>query len=394
MLKKIIMFLFFAGLTGVLIYFLLPSPPQVNVLSVQKGEFIEFTEDEGVTSLRHTYKISAPLNGFMQRIDLEVGDNIQQGQKLFSVEPAPVQALDLRAHQQALHNLEAAESRYKAMIQTSESARHEHSLIVKEYQRNKLLFEQNLISQAQMDRYEAAFYQSQAGLRAIFHNVKAAGYEVSNARAVLDIAAGSRFGENSFLYIKSPVSGVIIGRERYQEGPVISGESILKIADLNQLEVRVDLLSVEAVRIKPGMEVIIEHWGGEQALTGVVRMIEPTGFTKVSALGVDEQRVPVYITLNTPRDDWQSLGYGYRVEARFIISRYQDAVYIPTSALFRQDDKWTVFVIIEDRIFFRAVEPGTRSGLFTMIEEGLEPGELIVNHPGDNLHDGQKIEVR
>ena len=165
----------------------------------------------------------------------------------------------------------------------------------------------------------------------------------------------------------------------------------MEIGDLDELEVVVDLLSVDAVRVRPGMRVVLERWGGDDDLEGRVRMVEPGGFTRVSARGVDEQRVPVRVEITSDREEWAHLGDGYRVEARFILWKGEDVLQIPTSALFRSDDRWAVFVMDHERARLRQVETGRRSGLTTQVVDGLEEGEFVITHPGDRVEDGSRV---
>jgi HlyD family secretion protein len=169
------------------------------------------------------------------------------------------------------------------------------------------------------------------------------------------------------------------------------GEVILEIGDLDELEVRVDLLSMDAVRVRRDMRVVLERWGGGDPLEGRVRRVEPAGFTRVSALGVDEQRVPVLVEIISPRETWSTLGEGYRVEARFVLWEGEDVLQIPVSALFRTGDAWSVFVVERGRARLRSIEIGRRSGLWAQVTAGLEVGEVVIAHPGDRIADGVRV---
>jgi HlyD family secretion protein len=194
--------------------------------------------------------------------------------------------------------------------------------------------------------------------------------------------------------VRAPIAGTITKRHRCCEGPAQAGEQILEIGDLEaDLEIQVDLLSVEAVRVRPGMRVVIERWGGVDELEGRVRRVEPSGFTRVSALGVDEQRVPVLVEIASPREQWANLGDGFRIEARFILWEGDDVTHIPTSALFRSDNRWSVYVVENERAVQRGVTIGRRSGLRTQVVEGLREGETIITHPGDRIGDGVRVAV-
>ncbi len=183
----------------------------------------------------------------------------------------------------------------------------------------------------------------------------------------------------------------MLRRGRHHEGFVPAGEVILETGSFDDLEVQVNLLSFDAVRVRPGMRVILENWGGEGTLDGRVRRIEPAGFTRVSALGVDEQRVPVFVNLEVPLQEREHLGEGYRVEARFILWENDPVVQIPFNALWRARDSWQVFVVENGRAIRRAVQTGRRSGLMIQITAGLEPQEIVVTHPGDRIGNGARV---
>ncbi len=168
----------------------------------------------------------------------------------------------------------------------------------------------------------------------------------------------------------------------------------MTLGDLNSLQVEVDLLSPDAVRLRPGMAVELERWGGNDVLPGRVRRIEPAGFTHISALGVEEQRVWVIVDFESDREHWQDLGDGYRVEARFILWEGEDVLQIPASALFREEDTWSVYVIEDGEAVRRSVTPGRRSGLLTEIQSGLEPGEQVILHPGESIASGVRVSTR
>ena len=183
----------------------------------------------------------------------------------------------------------------------------------------------------------------------------------------------------------------MINRHRCCEGPINAGEPVLELGDLSTLEVRIDLLSMDAVRVRPGMRVELERWGGGDTLDGEVRRVEPRGFERISALGVEEQRVPVLVRILSPRDPWEALGDGYRVEGRFILWEADRVRHIPTRALFREDDRWAVFVADDGRASLRTVDIGRRSGLRTQVLDGLEPGERVITHPSDRISHGTRI---
>ncbi|MDI6797902.1 MAG: efflux RND transporter periplasmic adaptor subunit [Desulfatibacillaceae bacterium] len=393
MTKKIIVLLCVLGFLALLVIALMPSPVPVSASRVEQGYFAEFAEDEGFTCLRFTHIVTAPVSGYLRRVDLEPGDRVASGDILFFIEPSLAQALDSRTMGQARESLEAARSRMKAAQSDLERLGHEANFALTELERQKRLFERGVIAQAALDRYQNDLDRSLAAKGAARALVEAARYEMENARAVVEAVAGQRAENGRALAVKSPISGMVLRRERHHEGVVAAGEVILETGSFSDLEVRVNLLSSQAVRVRPGMRVILEHWGGDGQLEGRVRRVEPAGFTRVSALGVDEQRVGVFVELTSPPDERRHLGDGFRVEARFILWEEDGVIQIPSNALFRKDDKWQVFVVENNRAVMQAVETGRRSGLMVQITKGLEPGQVVVTHPGDRLHDGARVKI-
>ena len=190
------------------------------------------------------------------------------------------------------------------------------------------------------------------------------------------------------MQVLAPVTGRILKLHQECEGVVDRGQPLLEIGDTRTLEIETDVLSVDAVKIKPGLPVHYERWGGETPLTGQVRRVEPVGFTKISALGVEEQRVLIISDITSSAEKWQTLGDGYRVESRFILWEHADVLQIPASALFRTDDQWALFVVDNNRAERRMVKVGQRNGLSAQILEGLEEGEAVITHPDNRIEDG------
>jgi HlyD family secretion protein len=370
-----------------------PSPVPVSVAEAREGYFAEFVEDEGFTRLRFTRIVTAPIGGYLHRVHLEPGDPVAAGEVLFRVAPFPAPALDARSMEQARENLEAARARVAAARADHDSRKHDADFARREQQRHALLLAQEVISQAAYDRVQNALDRSLAAEEAARAAVAAAVYEMENARAVLDIAGGAHPGEEQVLAVRSPENGLVLRRERFHEGVVQAGEVILEMGRLDDLEVQVDLLSSEAVRVRSGMRVALTQWGGPQALDGRVRRVEPAGFKRVSALGVDEQRVPVYVEITSPWEARKHLGEGYRVEARFILWEDDPVLHVPYSALFRDQEQWHLFVVDGGRAVQRQVDTGRRSGLLTQITSGLQAGEIVITHPGDRIQQGTRVQA-
>jgi HlyD family secretion protein len=201
-------------------------------------------------------------------------------------------------------------------------------------------------------------------------------------------------GSLDVLQVRAPVAAHVLKLLQESEGAVAAGQPLLEVGNPDSLEVEVEVLSTHAVKIAPGSKVILDRWGGEQAVEGTVRRVEPSGFTKISALGVEEQRVRVIVDFVSPRDDWRPLGDGYRVEARFVLWQGDDILQLPTSALFRQGEGWAVFTVEGGRARLTPVETGQRAGLATQVLSGLAAGAIVVSHPDDKIADGTRVKPR
>ncbi len=383
------------ALLALLAWALRPAPVPVSVARVSAAPFIDSVIEEGRTRLRDTWNVSAPIAGYLQRVMLEVGDEVEQGQPLFLLEPSPAPALDPRSRQQAEDALQAAEARLAAARANLDTTRAERRFAEAEFERYRTLHQRNLVSTADLDQRRSQRDRQRAIESAAASSVEAARFEVESARAVLAVSSGQRDdADHPALAIRAPISGTVLTRYRCCEGSVAAGERILELGSLTDLEIQVDLLSMDAVRVRPGMAVRLTDWGGEEALAGVVQRIKPAGFTRVSALGVDEQRVPVIVDFAEGVEPAaRGLGSGFRVDAEFIVWQADEVLQLPTSALFRADGEWVVFRVEEERARQVSVTPGRRSGLATQVLDGLEVGDIIITHPGERVAEGVRVRI-
>ncbi|QTP54936.1 efflux RND transporter periplasmic adaptor subunit [Billgrantia sulfidoxydans] len=380
------------GLLALLAWALRPMPVPVNVASVSVGPFTDSIIEEGRTRLRDTWNVSAPIAGFLQRVTIEEGDRVAEDDTLFRLEPNPAPALDVRTRQQAEDSLQAAQARLRAAQANLETARADRRFAEAEYQRYRQLHERNLISTAELEQRQNLRDRLRALENSAASGVEVARFEVESARALLAVASGQRSeSDQPVLQVRAPVSGLVLTRYRCCEGSVSAGDPILELGSLDDLEIQVDLLSMDAVRLRPGMSVNITGWGGEP-LTGHVRRIAPSGFTRTSALGVDEQRVPVIVDFADGLDlATLGLGSGFRVDAEFLVWAADEVLQMPTSALFRHQGEWSVFVIEAGRAVRRSVEPGRRQGLVSQVLSGLEAGDTVITHPGERVAEGVRV---
>lgn len=379
-------------LIGGIVYGFSPRPVPADLVEAAPGDLLVTVEEEGRTRVRERYRIAAPVSGHARRIELKVGDRVEAGQTVVLIEPARTAELDARARAQAQARLEAALAAQRAAREQQQAAEAEATLARQELARAEALVRAQFMSQAALDQAAARDRAAAAGARAAAYAGEVARHEVELARAAL-MRAG-RDAPVAPLPVVAPVAGYVLALPRESEGAVQPGQPLLEIGNPDSLEVVVEVLSTAAVRIAPGARVLLERWGGEASLEGRVRVVEPAGFTKISALGVEEQRVRVVIDLVTPRAHWQRLGDGYRVEARFVLWQGEGVLLIPASALFRQGDGWAVFVAEAGRARLRAVAIGQRSGLAAQVLQGLRPGERVIAHPDDRIADGVRLRPR
>jgi HlyD family secretion protein len=373
-----------------------PKPLWMEAAVVTRQSLRVTVEAEGKTRIIDRYVLSAPVAGTLRRIELDVGDPIQRGQALLTIDPLPSEVLDPRRRAQAEARVAASEASLQAARETVAAAQAEADYAKLEFERITALCQRRcVVTEAERDRAESRARQTQAQRRSAQFAVEVARHEVEAAKTALHHSAAQAGGAaRETVVIRAPVDGQVLGRQRQSEGIVEAGTPLLEVGDPRALEVAVDVLSADAVRIRPGTPVVLERWGGEQPLEGVTRSVEPVGFTKLSALGVEEQRVWVIADLRSPAEAWSRLGEGYRVEASFIVWQGEQVLQIPASALFRQGEGWAVFVIENGQARRRVVEIGQRGGLTVEIRSGLTEGERAVTHPDDTLHEDAAVRIR
>jgi len=382
-------------LIGLLVWGFWPQAVLVETVAVKRGPLTVSIEEEGRTRVIDRYVISAPVDGVTCRMDLDVGDTVAKGEILLNITPLESQVLDPRSRAQAEARMLAAKASLEASRQDVEAAQANVNFANAELERLQPLAQQGIVTHEALDRAELQVQTSNAALRAANHGVEVARYNLEAAQTALQYNAGTVSGEPSErVPIKSPINGKILKLTQQCEHPVRTGDVLMEIGDPSLLEVEVDVLSADAVKIQQGTPVLFDRWGGDEPLQGVVRRVEPVGFTKVSALGVEEQRVNVIADFTSPPEHWQRLGDGYRVEASFILWHQDDVLQVPSSSLFRIDDGWAVFVAEDGRAIRRKVEVGQRNGLSAQISNYLHEGEQVINHPNDDIDDGTRIQSR
>lgn len=379
------------AVAGALAWSFRPRPIPVDIVEAQVGPVTVSVREQARTRVKDRFEISAPLTAFAPRLEWDVGDPVAAGDRLLTLQPVPASVLDRRSREAAEAEVARSAAALRTAEATLEAARVSADLAESEYRRLQPLFERGTISASELERARSRHQQARAELRSAESNIDVARQSLRYARAALVQGSGNGDDAPGAFEIEAPVAGRVLDVAHESAGVVTPGQLLLSIGDPASLEVVAEVLTADAVRLQPGMPVELERWGGDQVLYGEVRRVEPSAFTKVSALGVEEQRTNVVVDLTSPRSEWSRLGHGFRLEARFIVWREPAVLGVPNGALFRREDGWAVFAVSGGRARMTSVTIGRRGELRTRIVDGLEPGQPIIAHPDNEVADGVRV---
>jgi HlyD family secretion protein len=385
------------AVASALAYAFLPKPVPVDLAQATRGPMMQTVDEDGQTRIRERYIVSSPLAGRLQRITLKAGDVVEAGKTIVAViEPADPQFLDARAKAEAEARVKTAEATKQRATPILERAKSQDDFAKKELDRIRNLAQTGVLSPQELDSAENVARIATEELRAAEYAVQIAAFELEQARAALwrTRPETSAAPDASRMEIASPIDGRVLRVLQESSTVVQPGTSLLELGDPADLEIVVDVLSTDAVRIKPGARMILEHWGGEQPLTARVRHVEPSAFMKISALGVEEQRVNVIGDFVVPPADRAALGDAYRVEARIVTWETNDAIKVPSGALFRQGTDWAVFVADHHRARLAILTIGRVNSHEAECFGGIEAGTRVILHPSDKIRHGVRIQVR
>jgi len=384
-------------LLGALAFFFRPDPVQAELARVTSGPLQVTVDEDGRTRIKERYVVSAPLSGQLRRIELHPGDPVIAGQTVIAtIEPVAPELLDARTRAALEARVRAAEAQVQLAGPRVERMRAARELADAELTRALTLSEQKAISRQELDRAREAARAAAEDLRAADYSRQIAGFELEQARAALSRStANPGEGEHAWeLSLTAPIDGRVLRVFREDAGVVVSATPLVEVGDPAALEAEIDVLSTDAARIKPGARVVFEHWGGGTPLEGRVRIVEPAGFLKISALGVEEQRVNIIADFTAPPEQRSALGDAYRVEARIVVWEAENVLKVPVGALFRSDGRWTVFAHRDGRARLTPVDVGQSNGRETELLGGLALGDEVIVHPSDKVADGVAIAVR
>ncbi|WP_114967210.1 efflux RND transporter periplasmic adaptor subunit [Alkalilacustris brevis] len=386
-----------AGLGG-LVWAFWPEPVAVDMVEARSGPLRVTVAAEGVTRVRNPFHVTAPITGTASRSPVQVGDTVLRDTTVVAtIQPAEPAFLDARARAEA----EAAVTEAQAAVRLAQAnlLRAQADLAYAESQlaRNRELAARGAIPQRALEDTQQQVESQRAALAA-------AESELEMRRATLARTEAHLMGPSApapeaepgscCIDIPAPLSGTVLAVSETSARLVQAGERLLTIGDLRDLEIEVDLLSSDAVRLAPGAPALIERWGRDGALNARLRRIDPQGFTRISALGIEEQRVRVYLDFTDPPETRRGLGDAFRIFARIVVEEAEDTLQIPVSALFRDGDDWAVFRVEDDRALLARVETGLRTQSDVEILSGLTAGDQVIAYPGDRISEGVRVIAR
>ena len=394
--KRAITWTILATVVAIALYLgMRPQLVLVETANATRGSLQVTIEEEGKTRVKDRYLVSAPVAGFVRRIELNIGDAVALADLMTELEPLRSDVLDPRRRAEAEARVAASRSALLSAEEQARAAGADADYSKSEYNRKKRLKPGSVISDEELDQAYTAAQRAQAVLRSAKFAVDVARYELDAASTLLKYSAAQDASNvlKERVPIRSPITGSVLKLHKESEGVVDAGTPLIELGDPTALEIAGDVLSFDAVRIRPGIEVMIKRWGGED-LTGIVRLVEPVGFTQVSALGVEEQRVWVIVDITSSADTWRSLGDGYRVEASFILWRQDNVLQVPESSLFKSNNGYALYVVNDGIAQRRDVTVGERNGLQAQITAGITVGEEVILHPDDDIADGVRVQQR
>lgn len=380
---------------AVLVWAFMPTPAEVEIATVGQGRFERSVQEDGKTRLRERYVVSTPLTGRVARIDLKQGDTVQRGATVATLWPVSPALLDERARAEQVARIgamQASVARAQANVERASAALDNARA---ELKRSEMLAQQGFVSPNQNETGRLNVRLREKELESARQEEDAARHELEQSRIALkQFSQTAPDGQQRAFAVKAPVSGKVLKVPQQSEGVMAAGTPLMELGDPTQLEVVVDILTEDAAQIKPGTLVQLANWGGPDILEGTVRLIEPAAFTKVSALGVEEQRVNAIIDINSPPEKWRTLSDGFKVDVRVLVQVVENAVKVPVSALFPVGARSGLFVLDKGHARLREIEVAARNGVEAWVKTGLTQGTQVIVYPDTKLKDGDRVKAR
>ncbi|REJ95062.1 MAG: efflux RND transporter periplasmic adaptor subunit [Planctomycetota bacterium] len=393
--RRIVMVLIAAGIVGGVAWSFRPQPVPVDATAIESGPLMVTVNEDGKTRIKERFIVSTPLAGQLRRVELDEGDEIIAGETvLATILPDNPKLLDPRERAEAEARVSAAQAAVKRAQSGIDVVAAAKQIAETQYERIRELHEKDAVTDDRLEAVLLNMRSKQEEHRAAEFSLEVARFELAQAEAALERFDPTEEATGDHFEIRSPISGRVLRVLQESAAVLPAGTQLLELGDPTNLELEIDVLSTDAVKIDPGDTILIEHWGGEEPLTGTVRLIEPAAFTKISALGVEEQRVFVIGDIIESVGERSNLGDGFRFEARIVVWSGDDVLQVPTAALFRNGDDWSVFVVAEGKAELRRIELGHRNADAAEIVGGLQAGEQVVVYPSDRVQNGVEVLVR
>lgn len=390
--KKILLWTFGAAAIGTALYFTLQEPPvPIDVATITSGPMEVTIDADGVTRIRNVFEVSSPVSGTALRSPVEVGDFVLAGETVVAIiEPSQPVFLDARSRLQAEAAVKEAEAalRLSELNITAAEASYEYSRV--QHDRAKSLSASGTLSANAFEEAELRLEQARTALVSALSERTLRLSSLERTKAMLVEPKTDVNGTQAACCIEvlAPIDGTVLAITSSSERAIMAGGPLVNIGLVDDLELVVDLLSTDVVNLTTGASVYVERWGGEGTLMAEVARIEPSAFTKISALGIAEQRVRVVLDINSPEEDYAALGDGFRVFVRVVEWHSDDAMQVPISALFRDEDRWMVFKVVDGIAQSAPVEIGKRNASVAEVLGGLTGGETVITHPSDRIFEG------
>lgn len=379
---------------GLFVAAIIPKRLPVDMVSAERGDLLVTVDEDGQTRVKDRYVVAAPLDGQLGRIDLRAGDTVAEGAVVARMVPLNPPLLDTRTKAEAQARLEAARAAKRQAVASISRAEVAMQLASLEAERHAALGPSGATSIQAIEQSEFDLRGKREALTSARFAARVAEHEARVAEAALGRLGPQGVKSDEQMEVLAPVAGKVLKVFRQSEGVVRAGTQLLEVGDPKALEIVVDVLTSDAVGIQRGAETIVDRWGGDKPLRAQVRRVEPSAFTRVSALGVDEQRVNVIIDLDDPPEVWAELGDGYRVEARIVVGESKDIIKVDDSAVFRHEGGWAVYRVDRGRAVLTPIRIGARNGLEVEVVEGLDAGSVVIVHPSDQVEDGRRVRSR
>jgi len=385
-------------LLALLVWAFMPKPAEVEIATVTQGRFERTVQEDGKTRVRDRYLVSTPLMGRVARIHLKQGDTVKMDDAVATLWPVAPSLLDERSRAEQVARIGAMQASVAKAQANVERARAALEQIRADFKRSETLAQLGFVSPNQNETERLNVRLREKELESARQDEAAARYELEQSNVALKQFSPSTSSKTDrpqhAFEVKAPVSGKVLKVQTQSEGIVTAGTPLMELGDPAQLEVVVDILTEDAAPIKPGTPVQLTNWGGPDVLQGQVRLIEPAAFTKVSALGVEEQRVNTIVDITSPPATWSMLGDGFKVDVRVLVQVVENAIKVPVSALFPMGARSALFVLDKGHARLREIEVAARNGVEAWVKSSLPPGTQVIVYPDTKLRDGDRVKAR